>query len=283
MIRILSDTSTLYSIEEGKKNNIEISPLSVTINNKTYIEYEEIQSKEFIDIINEGYVPTSSQPPIGKVLELYNKYKDDEIINITMADGLSGTYQSACAAKNSCDKPEKVTVINSRTLCGPHRYLVDLAVKLASLDYKKQEIIDIIEEQIKTTKSFLIPNDFNFLVRGGRLSFLAGKIGALIGLVPVVMGSEDGTRLDNFTKTRSFKKAVNKICDYFIDKNVDSSYKIYVSHALNEKLANEAKKVILEKISEAEIIINKLSPAFITQGGPSCVSIQYIKKHSLLD
>lgn len=283
MIRILSDTSTLYSIEEGKKKNVYISPLSVTINNKTYVEYEEIKDKEFIDIINEGHVPTSSQPAIGAVLELYNKYKEDEIINITMADGLSGTYQSACAAKNICDKPENVTVVNSKTLCGPHRYLVDLAAKLASLEYKRDEIIEILEERIETSKSFLIPHDFDFLVRGGRLSFLAGKIGAMIGLVPVVLATDDGKRLGNFTKTRSFKKAVNKICDYFDEKNVDSSYKIYVSHALNEGLANEAKKIILEKISEAEVIINKLSPAFITQGGPSCVSIQYIKKHSVLD
>lgn len=283
MIRILSDTSTLYSITEGKKNNIYISPLSVTINEKTYVEYEEIKDKEFIDIINEGHVPTSSQPAIGKVLELYNKYKDDEIINITMADGLSGTYQSACAAKGLCENPDSVTVLNSKTLCGPHRYLVDLAAKLASLEYKKNEILEVLEETIETSKSFLIPHDFDFLVRGGRLSYIAGKIGALIGLVPVVLATEDGKRLDNFSKCRSYKKAVSKICDYFNDKNVDNSYKIYVSHALDEGLAHEARRIIMEKVKEVEVVIHKLSPAFITQGGPSCVSIQYIKKHSLLD
>ena len=36
MIRIISDSSTLYSIEEGKKNKIDIAPLSVTINGETY-------------------------------------------------------------------------------------------------------------------------------------------------------------------------------------------------------------------------------------------------------
>lgn len=281
MIRILADTSTLYSVEEGKRNNIDISPLSVTINDKTYEEYEEIKPKEFIEIINEGHVPTSSQPSIGKVLELYNKYKDDEIINITMADGLSGTYQSACGAKNICENPDNVTVINSRTLCGPHRYLVDLAVKLASLEYTKQEIIEIIEEEIKTTQSFLIPHDFDFLVRGGRLSFLSGKIGAMIGLVPVVMASEDGQRLESFTKTRSYKKAVIKICDYLNERNIDDSYIIYVAHALNEKLAKEAENIIKERINGAEVIIKELSPAFITQGGPSCVAIQYIKKFNI--
>ena len=61
------------------------------------------------------------------------QYPDAEIINITLADGLSGTYQSACMAKSMVDHEENITVINSKTLCGPHRYLVDVAVKLAQV------------------------------------------------------------------------------------------------------------------------------------------------------
>ena len=105
----------------------------------------------------------------------------------------------------------------------------------------------------------------------------------MIKLVPVLTLTEDGKRLDKFTTTRSYKKAINKICDYFLEKKIESSYKIYISHALDEVLANEAKKIICEKIKEVEVIINTLSPVFITQGGPSCVSIQYIKKHSVLE
>ena len=90
MIRIVSDSSSLYSKSEGIENGIIIAPLAVTINGHTYKEYEDIKTKEFVDIINEGHIPSSSQPSIGEVLEIYDQYKDDEIINISMADGLSG-------------------------------------------------------------------------------------------------------------------------------------------------------------------------------------------------
>ena len=46
MIKIISDSSILYSVNEGQANNIDISPLIVTINDKTYMEYEEINSEE---------------------------------------------------------------------------------------------------------------------------------------------------------------------------------------------------------------------------------------------
>lgn len=282
MIKIVSDSSTLYSIKEGQANNIDIAPLTVSIDNKTYREYEDINTEEFIDIINEGHVPKSSQPSIGHVLDLYSKYPEDEIINISMADGLSGTYNSACMAKSMDNNPERIDVINSKTLCGPHRYLVDLAVKLVEVGYTRNQIVNEIMKFIETSTSFLIPYDFDFLVRGGRVSSIVGKIGSAIKLVPVMTLSEDSKSLEKFTTKRTYKKAVKKICETFIEKNIASNYKIYISHACKEDLANEAKEIILEDIKDADIEINLLSPAFTTQGGPGCVAIQVIKKHDSL-
>ena len=282
MIRIVSDSSSLYSVIEGQANGIIVAPLTVTINNKTYKENEDINTKEFIDIIHEGHIPTSSQPSIGEVVEIYSKYQEDEIISISMADGLSGTYTSACMAKEMDKDPERISVINSQTLCGPHRYLVDLAVSLEKQGKTRDEIVKSIEEAIKNTKSFLIPHDFDYLVRGGRLSPLVGKIGSIIKLVPVMTLAEDKKSLVKFTTKRTFKKAVQKICEEMIEDNVGSHFKIYISHACKEELAEDAKNIILGYIGSADIEIKLLGPAFTTQGGPGCVAIQYIKKSELV-
>ncbi|MEG0307521.1 MAG: DegV family protein [Clostridium sp.] len=282
MVRIVSDSSSLYSIAGAKANNIDIAPLSVTINNITYKEYEEIDTEEFIDIINQGNVPISSQPSIGDVIDIYNKYPDDEIINISMTDGLSGTYNSACVARGMCENQEKIHVVNSKTLCGPQRYIVDIAVKLAEMGKTKDEILKEINDLIETAKSYLIPNDFEYLVRGGRLSPLVGRIGSIVKLVPVMTLSEDCTRLVKFTTKRTFTKAIEKICEALIEDGVDDNYRIYVSHACREDLANAAKNIIINSIKDAVVEIKKLGPVFTTQGGPGCIAVQTIKKHGIL-
>ena len=282
MIRIVSDSSSLYSKKDGQAKGIEIAPLSVTINNNTYKEYEDIQTEEFIDIINEGHIPSSSQPSIGEVLEIYSKYPQDEIINISMADGLSGTYNSACMARNMDENPERIHVINSQTLCGPQRCLVDLATTLAQNGIEAKKIVEEINETLDKSKSFLIPNDFDYLVRGGRLSPLVGKIGGLIKLVPVMTLAEDKKSLVKFTTKRTFKRAIQRICEEMIEDKVDSDCKIYITHACKEELAEEAKKIILGNIENADIEVKLLGPAFTTQGGPGCVAIQYIRKHEVL-
>ena len=79
MVRIVSDTSTLYSTAQAEQAGFAVSPLSVTIGGKSYREFDEISSEEFVAIINQGHMPTSSQPAVGEVAELYEEYPEDEI------------------------------------------------------------------------------------------------------------------------------------------------------------------------------------------------------------
>ena len=48
MIRIVSDTSTLYSTQQAKDAGFVVSPLSVTIAGNTYREFDEISAEEFV-------------------------------------------------------------------------------------------------------------------------------------------------------------------------------------------------------------------------------------------
>ena len=282
MIRIISDSSSLYSEKKGQEKNITIASLTVHINGKNYREYEDIETEEFINIINEGHIPTSSQPSIGHVVDMYNQYEEDEIINISMADGLSGTYNSACVARGMAENPERIHVINSETLCGPQKYLVDLAVTLVEEGKECKEIVDEINKALKESKSYLIPHDFDYLVRGGRISSIVGKIGSAIKLVPVMTMSEDKKSLVKFTTKRTYKKAVQKIIEQMTEDGINSEHKLYIYHACNEDGAEEIKKIILSAIPDADIEVGLLGPAFTTQGGPGCISIQHIKKHDAL-
>ena len=282
MIRIISDSSSLYSEKKGQEKNITIASLTVHINGKNYREYEDIETEEFINIINEGHIPTSSQPSIGHVVDMYNQYEEDEIINISMADGLSGTYNSACVARGMVENPERIHVINSETLCGPQKYLVDLAVTLVEEGKECKEIVDEINKALKESKSYLIPHDFDYLVRGGRISSIVGKIGSAIKLVPVMTMSDDKKSLVKFTTKRTYKKAVQKIIEQMTEDGINSEHKLYIYHAFNEDGAEEVKKIILSAMPDADIEMGLLGPAFTTQGGPGCISIQHIKKHDAL-
>ena len=191
MVRIVSDTSTLYSTAKAEEAGFAVSPLSVTINGRSYREFDEISSEEFVDIIRQGHMPTSSQPAIGEVEALYNRYADDEIINVTMASGLSGTYTSAVAAAQLCDHADRISVINTRTLCGPHRYMVEQAVAWAREGDSRETILEKLNGLMDSAKSYLVPADFDYLRRGGRLSPLVSHVGKAANLTPIMTPASD--------------------------------------------------------------------------------------------
>jgi len=278
MLRIVSDTSTLYSSTQAVQAGFEVSPLSVTIAGESFREFDEIQPKEFVEKINQGHLPTSSQPAIGEVVELYEKYPEDEILNISMAAGLSGTYDSAVAAVEACEAQERITVLNSRTLCGPHRHLVERAVELAKAGVGRLEVKAKLEELMKSEKSFLIPADFAYLRRGGRLSPLVSYVGQTMSLAPIMTLTEDARQLTVAGVRRGFIQAVKYVGKMLEKLEVGEGWKVYITHAQTSEKAEQACALLKDVFPKAVFEVHPLSPAFITQGGPGCVAIQVIRK-----
>lgn len=277
MVHIVSDTSTLYSTAQAKAAGFTVAPLSVTIAGNSYREFDEISSEEFVQIIRQGHMPTSSQPAIGEVEAMYNQFPGEEIINVSMAHGLSGTYTSAVAAAQICDHADKISVINTRTLCGPHRYLVERAVAWAQSGQSREEILAQLNTLMDTTKSFLVPADFDYLRRGGRLSPLVSYVGKAANLTPIMTQTENGERLTVAGIRRGFPHAVKYILEQLQKAGVGSGWQVQISHAGAQDKAELALKMLKEAMPEAQYHIYPLSPAFITQGGPGCVAVQYIK------
>ena len=277
MVRIVSDTSTLYSTTQAREAGFAVSPLSVTIAGKSYREFDEISSEEFVEIIRQGHMPTSSQPAIGEVEDLYNSYPGEEILNVTMALGLSGTYTGALAAADLCEHSDKITVLNTRTLCGPHRYLVEKAVQWAKEGQTKEKILEKLNALMDTAKSYLVPADFDYLRRGGRLSPLVSYVGKAANLTPIMTQTENGERLTVAGIRRGYPHAVKYIAELLKKAGVGKGWQVQISHAGALDKAELALKTLKAAMPEAEYRIYPLSPAFITQGGPGCVAVQYNK------
>ena len=275
MVHIVSDTSTLYSTSQAKEAGFSVAPLSVTIAGKSYREFDEISSEEFVDIIRQGHMPTSSQPALGEVEEMYNQFPGEEIINVSMALGLSGTYTSAVAAAQMCDHADKISVINTRTLCGPHRYMVEQAVAWTREGQSRQEIIAKLNVIMDSAKSYLVPADFDYLRRGGRLSPLVSYVGKAAKLTPIMTQTDNGERLTVAGIRRGFPHAVKYITEALVKAGVGAGWQVQISHAGALDKAELALKVLKEAMPEAQFHIYPLSPAFITQGGPGCVAVQY--------
>lgn len=276
-MQIIADTATLYTPAEGKELGVTIIPVFVVIDGKSYKDLEEMSSEKFLELVEAGAVPTSSQPAIGDLIEVFEQ-NDEEKLVLTVGDGLSGAYQNAVGARNTMENGEKIHVMDSKSLAGPHRYLVQKALALKEKGVDMERIKAELQESIDSSVSFVIPVDFNFLKRSGRLTPLAAKIGSMIKLVPVLTQTEDKKRITPFAIKRSGKKAVMAILDHLKEIGVNEDYYITVCHGGVQDKAREVLDMIKGKFERATVDLFQLSPSLITHGGPGCIVIQAIRK-----
>ena len=278
-MKIITDTSSILTETRAKELDITLLPLQVAIDGNNYRDYFDISSPDFIELTKKS-IPVSSQPAVGIVMDAYEG--GEEILHITMTSGLSATYDSAFGLIQSSDITN-VTLFNSKTLAGTQQYLVELAVKLRVNNNKIPEIVERMEHCLEHCQSFLVPDDFDYLKRGGRLSPLAATLGGLMKIKPIVIQTEGSQKLEKFGFGRNWKSTFKKIVEEMVNNGVNDKFKIYICHAENEEAANLAHELIKENINNSDVEILHLSPVLITQGGPGCVAVQYILKDPLVD
>lgn len=276
-MRIIADTATLLTPEEGAKLGITIVPVSVAINDRTYRDYADISSEDFLRLVEAGGVPTSSQPSLGEILEVYEE-SGEEALFLTVGDGLSGAYQTAVAARSALADGGHIHVVNSKTLAGPLRHLARKAAALRSEGQSLPQILAALEPMIESSRSFVIPANFEFLRRSGRLTPIAAKIGGVLKLLPVLTQTSSKTRIRPVTIKRTWKSAVSAVLQQLKEAGVGADHLISICHAGTPDHAQAVAGQVREAFPDTETEILPLSPALITHGGPGCIVIQSVLK-----
>ena len=125
-MRIVTDTASLFSPEEGRALGVEVVPACAVIDGQVYRDFEDISSEEFLQKIEEGAVPTTSQPSVGDYMDAFEG--EDEVLFLSIGDGLSGGYQNAMGVKSTMEDGSNIHVVDTKTLAGPQHYLVEKAL-----------------------------------------------------------------------------------------------------------------------------------------------------------
>ncbi len=275
-MKIIADTASLISPTEGEAMGISVIPACVVMGDRSYRDYIDMTCKEFARRVSNGEVPSSSQPAIGDMLDSFVPHEDT--LCLSLGSGLSGTYDTAVAASKMMEEPHRIHVVDTKTLAGPLRYLVKKAVALRDKGMTIEDIKETLRSSIESSVSFVIPEDFEFLKRSGRLTPLTAKIGGVLKLLPVLTQTEDRKRITPVAIKRSWKGALETIFRRFQDLHIGKEHLISVCHGGAKEKAVRILGQIREQFASAEAELLELSPALMTHGGPGCIVIQAIRK-----
>ncbi|KRL90855.1 DegV family protein [Lactobacillus kalixensis] len=280
-IALVTDSTSVLTEKEVKENNVIVMPIPVIIGDKEYLEGVNITSEQLFETQRHGAAfPKTSQPSMGKMIELYNKLHAEgyeAIIDITLSSGISG-YNSTLQniARNN---PEyHLYPYDSKMTVKLQGYLVLAAAKMIRNGFTPEEIIKKLDEISETIDELFVVDDLKNLSRGGRLSNASAFIGTMLHIKPLLT-FEDG-KIVAFDKIRSMKRAVNKIEIIALDRISKLDYKdklrLFVFHSNDEKQAEELKDFWEEKLPGMPVDVAEFSPVIATHLGEKSVAIAWM-------
>ena len=188
-------------------------PLTVTLDGVAYEEEIDIQTTDFYDKVRgNGPLPKTSQPPVGKFIELFESLKEsyDAVISIHLSSGISGTYAGAVQAGEMVEGIE-VHVFDSELSCYMQGFYVIRAAELAQQGASPEQIMAEIMDMKQSMRAYFMVDDLAHLQRGGRLSGAQAFIGGLLQVKPILHFQDKV--IVPFEKIRTRKKAMKRIAD----------------------------------------------------------------------
>lgn len=203
-----------------KKYDIEVLPLIVNVEDKSYLDGVDINTTKLLDIMDkDGIFPTTTQVNPQRHYECFKKYLEEgyKIIMISMSSKMSGTYQSACIAKDMLET-ENIAVIDSLNVTSGLGVLVLKACRLKEEGKSFEEIVEQTLKTIPHVKSSIVFDRLDNLIKGGRLSKTAGTIGNILG-IKLMLTVRDGEMVVD-AKVRGTKKAAKCILNYVSETGI---------------------------------------------------------------
>lgn len=278
-IALITDTTADLPEEVIKKYDIKVMPFRIIYKDREYKDRVEITPEQvYEELPNE--VPTSSLPSMKDMEEVFAQLEKEgytHVIAIVLSTGLSGILN---AVKLVSENHENMItyVCDSKSISLGEGIIVEECGKMIEEGKNFEEIVNKIPSLVKRSHVFFVVKTLEYLKKGGRIGKVAGTIGQLLNIKPIIGIGEDG-KYFTYDKVRGRKQSLSKLCNIFKEITQGKKCDLYVMHGNDYKDAQGVYKEISKLDSVKSIQFGgQISPVAGVHTGPGLVGLAFIER-----
>ena len=277
-LAVITDSSAYFDESYTQKENLFVLDIPVVIDGNTYIEGKNLTSEDFYKKMTlSSELPKTSQPSIAELEETLSRLSQEgytHAIGLFLSSGISGFFQNIQYLKEEFSNLE-IAFPDSKITSAPLGIMVTSALKWAEDGLTFDEILDRIALQIEGTGAFIMVDDLNHLVKGGRLSNGAAILGTLLSIKPILYFNEQGV-IEVFEKIRTEKKATKRLIEIVQERTSNGKYEIIVIHANALEKAEALRELLLGSVGSTRISLATFGSVIGTHLGEGSIALGYI-------
>ncbi len=238
--------------------------------------------EDFYAAMVNGADTKTSQVSAGEYIAHFEPFLREgrDILHLTLSSGISGSYMSACAAKQELEKKypdRRLIIVDSLAASSGFGLLMDRLADLRDEGMGIEELAKWAEDNRLNMHHWFFSSDLTFYIKGGRVSRTAGAIGGLLGICPL-LNMDVGGHLIPREKIRPKKRVINRIVEMMKTHANDLtgySGKCYISHSA----CYEDARAVADLVEAAfpnlngKVIINSIGTTIGSHTGPGTVAL----------
>lgn len=278
-IRISTDSTCDLSPAQIKDNDIAVIPLFVNKGDESFLDGVTIQPEEiFAHVAAGGSLCSTAAVPVGIYQEKFEELlKDcDAVVHISLGSGFSSCYHNACIA---AEEMPNVRVIDSRNLSTGHGHVVLEACKLAKTATDLDEMKAQLDELTPRVDASFLLERLDYMVKGGRCSFVAALGANLLKLKPCIEVVDNRMIVGKKYRGSMVKCIEAYVRDRLAEPDAIVPERIFVTHSpVTDEVDRTARDTIRDCMDFAEIDDTTAGCTISCHCGEGCLGILYIRK-----
>ena len=277
-LAVITDSSAFLPDSLRGNDHLFVLDIPVVIAGETYVEGKNLTASEFYEkMAAADDLPKTSQPSVAELEETLTRLASEDythVLGLFLSSGISGFYQNIQYLKD--EFPDlKIAFPDSKITSAPLGFMVENALTWVAEGQDFEEILLKIQRQIDGTSAFIMVDDLNHLVKGGRLSNGAAILGNLLSIKPILYFNDAGV-IEVFEKIRTEKKAIKRLIEVVEEKTASASYQVMVIHGNAEEKAESLRQQLIEAGIADDIPLATFGSVIGTHLGEGSIALAYI-------
>lgn len=282
-IAVVTDSTANITPEEAAKNDIRVVPIPFTVDGQNFREGVDISTSKYYELLKASSTfPSTSQPSIGQMMELYSKLADegyDAAISIFLTSSISGFLGNVAQIAEEMKDKIKIIPFDCRITSEPMHYVVLEAAKLVKEHEDPEEVTTKLRKLSDTIGDVFVVDDLQNLVRGGRLSNASAFVGSILKIKPLLSFDNPNHSIEAFEKVRSMKKAKLRCEQIFKERTANLDYPVrgIVIHANAEEAGQKWLDKLQADYPDVNFSLGYFGPVIGTHLGQGALALAWMQ------
>ncbi|MBR6290501.1 MAG: DegV family protein [Clostridia bacterium] len=288
MLVLFTDTDTDITPAEAEKYGYKLISMPYSIDGETtypYVDFETFDAHAFYDRLRGGVLPNTSA--ISE--EQYRAYfepvfaEGNDILYVHFSRAMTATFDAMDRAGEKLleEYPErKFHEIDTKGITIGSLNIVLEVGDMYLAGKSVEEILEWSKTEVDKFAVYFFADDLRFFKHSGRVSGLAGTMGTLLGVRPIIHMDENG-KMVSVGKEKGRAKAVARLVDTVEQLGDDvKGHRVIVAHTDSPDIAEEVIELLKERLGDGlRIETFDVNPTAGSHCGPNTVGVSFHAIH----